>query len=316
VEATGVWTSRNAGTTAGLNGIRYCGGRWVATAQGEVATSVDGVNWQVSPAKKLTSNPVWYDAWFTGTRWLVAGSGSDCLFSSVDGVTWAPGPSLSYSEYVSFASDGTKILVFGMQGYVATSVDGGLTFAETQIPGAPQIWDAIYAGGKFVAVGNDQSGVGALYWSTNGSSWTKLPAPSPLAAVTYYNGLYVAVGAMGSVQTTNLSSWSAQTSGIDLNLWGIEYGEGLFVAVGNGGAIVSSEDGISWTRENQGGIANLAHIAYDGTTLLAVAANAGGPVLTRRELSTIHAIRTVDEDAKADSRIADQLTQLETQLAG
>jgi chromosomal replication initiator protein len=42
----------------------------------------------------------------------------------------------------------------------------------------------------------------------------------------------------------------------------------------------------------------------------------GGYFGGRDHTTVLHAIRTVDEDAKADSRIADQLTQLETQLAG
>ncbi len=42
----------------------------------------------------------------------------------------------------------------------------------------------------------------------------------------------------------------------------------------------------------------------------------GGYFGGRDHTTVLHAVRTVDEDIKADSRVADQLTRLETQLAG
>jgi uncharacterized delta-60 repeat protein len=47
-------------------------------------------------------------------------------------------------------------------------------------------------------------------------------------------------------------NWSAVTSPTDRNLWSVCYGGGQFVAVGEGGTILTSPDGLAWTRRNSG----------------------------------------------------------------
>jgi hypothetical protein len=48
-------------------------------------------------------------------------------------------------------------------------------------------------------------------------------------------------------------SWTARTSGTsNWLLFGVTYGNGLFVAVGDGGTILTSPDGVSWTARTSG----------------------------------------------------------------
>jgi hypothetical protein len=42
-------------------------------------------------------------------------------------------------------------------------------------------------------------------------------------------------------------SWTQQTSGTRDDLNGVAYGNGLFVAVGDFGTILTSPDGVNWT---------------------------------------------------------------------
>src|SRR5450759_4327117 len=70
-------------------------------------------------------------------------------------------------------------------------------------------------------------------------------------AVTYSNGLYVAVGESGLLITSpDGHSWTAPSSGNYLgtpnSLNAIAYGNGEFVAVGDHGWTVTSPDGIHW----------------------------------------------------------------------
>jgi hypothetical protein len=62
-----------------------------------------------------------------------------------------------------------------------------------------------------------------------------------LRAVTYGNGLFVAVGDSGVVITSSDGiTWTSRTSGVNNILYGITYGNGLFVAVGNSGVVITS----------------------------------------------------------------------------
>jgi hypothetical protein len=62
-----------------------------------------------------------------------------------------------------------------------------------------------------------------------------------LRGITYGNGLFVAVGSDGTILTSpDGINWMARTSGTSNGLIGVAYGNGLFVAVGEDGAILTS----------------------------------------------------------------------------
>ena len=65
------------------------------------------------------------------------------------------------------------------------------------------------------------------------------------------NGLFVAVGYAGSIVTSpDGVEWTAQTSGTSEHLNTVSFGADLFVAAGNKGTIVVSADGVFWTGVN------------------------------------------------------------------
>ena len=65
-------------------------------------------------------------------------------------------------------------------------------------------------------------------------------------------------------------SWTAQDSGLITNLLSVAYGQGGFVAVGEGGAIVKSVDAIVWKTQTSGVSADLTGVTYGGGGYLAV----------------------------------------------
>src|SRR5688572_11702440 len=70
-----------------------------------------------------------------------------------------------------------------------------------------------------------------------------LPQGNPLRSVAYGNGLYVAVGDLGTILTsTNGTNWSRQTSGTTSALRDCVYGAGTWVAVGDFGMVLTSLD--------------------------------------------------------------------------
>ena len=68
-------------------------------------------------------------------------------------------------------------------------------------------------------------------------------------SITYNNGLYIAVGVDGTLLTsTNTSTWSPVYPGTKNTLNYICYGNGYFVAVGASGTVVYSTDGSVWNK--------------------------------------------------------------------
>jgi len=69
-----------------------------------------------------------------------------------------------------------------------------------------------------------------------------LQSRKPLVAVTFAENRFVAVGEQGSILTSeNGETWVQQNSGITSDLSGVSQGDNQFVAVGQGGA--SRDDG-------------------------------------------------------------------------
>lgn len=97
--------------------------------------------------------------------------------------------------------------------------------------------------------GNGGGGVPGEDWTIRSSA-----ADNQWAAVTYGNGLFVAVAITGSgnrvMTSINGSDWTIRSSAADNQWYGVTYGNGLFVAVattGSGDRVMTSINGIDWT---------------------------------------------------------------------
>jgi len=84
--------------------------------------------------------------------------------------------------------------------------------------------------------------------------WTQATTPSfsttAIYGVTYGNGLYVAVGTGKIAYSTDAGVWTqAATPSFSTDvIRGVAYGSGLYVAVGNSGKIAYSTDADTWTQ--------------------------------------------------------------------
>ena len=105
----------------------------------------------------------------------------------------------------------------------------------------------------------------------------------PFLGLAFGRDLYVAVRDNGTILTTpdpDTSAWTLRESGTTASLVGIVHDDasGAFVAVGSGGTILSSTDGITWTQPTSGTTAGLNAVARgDG---LFVAVGESGAILT------------------------------------
>ena len=103
------------------------------------------------------------------------------------------------------------------------------------------------------------------------------PAPRPTAntlfGVTFANGLFVAVGANGTIlSSSNGMNWAARTpsAGYATTLRAVAAGGGQFVAVGENGSIVTSPNGTSWVERPQNSGYHFIDVAYGGGQFTAV----------------------------------------------
>jgi hypothetical protein len=112
--------------------------------------------------------------------------------------------------------------------------------------------DMVYASDTFVAVvPSDNILMGGILTSTDGYNWTMRDSGDHdnLNGIAYANGLLIAVGNNGTILTSdnNGKAWISRTSGTTVDLYQVAYGNGLFAVIGYGGTILISSDGINWT---------------------------------------------------------------------
>ena len=115
-----------------------------------------------------------------------------------------------------------------------------------------------YGEGRYVAVGTVYDAQAAGWQrgmavsSTDGSAWRRMILPqgmSALSAVSFGAGRFVAVGAGGKIYySTDGLSWREGTSGVSDDLNWVHFSGGVFVAVGNNGCILTSSDGATWVN--------------------------------------------------------------------
>jgi hypothetical protein len=115
---------------------------------------------------------------------------------------------------------------------------------------------------------------GILLSSPNGVAWQLEDSgtTNTLSAVTFANGLFIAAGDQGTVLTSNDGqSWIDRTSAATAqDLYGVGFGGGVYVAVGDKGAIITSPDGMIWTSRNSGISSQLLAVAYGNGQFIAV----------------------------------------------
>ncbi len=126
--------------------------------------------------------------------------------------------------------------------------------------------------------------------TSKGTSWTSRtnPVDNKLFAVTYGNGLFVAVSYDGTGNRVMTSpdgiNWTTRTSAADNGWNGITYGNGLFVVIAfdtSGNQVMTSPDGITWTLRTTPTPARAwTGITYGNGTFVAVSQTQTNRVMT------------------------------------
>jgi photosystem II stability/assembly factor-like uncharacterized protein len=133
------------------------------------------------------------------------------------------------------------------------------------------LYDVAFIPGKlsnhWVAVGRQ----GTILTSVDGKVWQPRDSGTEVnlrsvAAGGPKNPVVVAVGERGTItfSPNAANCWEKQDTGTDARarLLDVAYGNGLFVAVGDYGTILTSANGRQWQRQNSVGSGNLCNVAY------------------------------------------------------
>jgi len=112
---------------------------------------------------------------------------------------------------------------------------------------------------------------GSAYYLDNWQSCSKPNEYGSLSGVAYGNGTFVAVGSYGEILTSpDGVTWTRRDSGTEKDLSGVAYGVGTFIAVGSYGEILTSPDGLAWTERCSGTSSLLKEVSYGNDTFVAV----------------------------------------------
>lgn len=211
--------------------------------------------------------------------------------AAADSVTGFKWKQLSSSRFSKIAYDGQGL-------YVAVNSSDGKLYTSADLAN----WSALdisavstrpinaleYINGSFYAVTIGNYGTGAtILRSTNGTDWTGVDSADPSfsrSSIAYGNDRFVVPTnntAMYYFQSADGASWTRQpynTSGTS-SVFGVNYANGQFMAVGGAGTMMTSADGINWSPVvTAAGGPTLQAVASDGQGKY-VAVGSGGRIL-------------------------------------
>lgn len=183
-------------------------------------------------------------------------------YSADGGVTWnASTTSLATASYC--VEGDTDVILIGSISVTHKSTDGGVNFGApvtVNFAGGGYVYGLAfnYADNVVIAVGREITSNGnAISRSTNlGTSWTRVGAYG--TAGQYFRDVahgaaddFVAVGDSGKLYSSanNGVNWTSRTSSFGADdIFGVDYGGGVWIAVGDNGKIARSLDMETWTQ--------------------------------------------------------------------
>lgn len=118
--------------------------------------------------------------------------------------------------------------------------------------------------------------IAAATFPTHWTYLNPLPSPNTSWGLHSANGLWMVVGEGGLIATTPSapaadSVWTQQDSGTDRFLYDVTFGNNLWIAIADEGAILSSPDGVQWTeRPSDAGGAGLEAVNFGSNRWVAV----------------------------------------------
>jgi hypothetical protein len=235
-----------AGLVAVGSGLRldYASGTTQLVPTNVISTSRDGLVWQ--DIASLTDKTFYAVAANTSTITIVGESG--VIYYSTDGELFL-GLNEAIVNKVNDAND--RLSLTNTDGFTVgdairftasfSTIVAGTTYYVKDIINSRRLTISDTSGGSTKALTpyNVKSQILVYKYELN---------PKTLYDVIYANGIWVAVGESGTIQTSTTGlDWTTRTSGTTNNLNGITWTGTEFTVVGDNNTVITSSDGISWS---------------------------------------------------------------------
>ena len=280
------WTPIYGGTTNTLDDVCFGDGRFVAVgASGTIIYSTDGAVWnKASTNIFLTLTGVCYAGGALASYFVTSNTGT--ILTSVDAETWTtinPGVAESFN---SIAYYNNKLVAVGNNGTVITSTNGA-TWTQQSVPTGYNLSSVNYNNDRWVVTGSNST----VLYSLNGTNWFYSYTDTFRASANNGN-FWVFVGDGGNIWNINgvvsAIELVATTSPVALNLYDVIYSvtDNQYVAVGQTGTILTSNDGESLNQQTSGVTEDLNRIIYDSTNSLYLVVGNNGTILTSADAAS------------------------------
>jgi len=265
-----VSTDLNAWTTAdlrltGVEGVAFANGQFIAVGNNaRISVSPDGTAW-TAISNSVTFRRLYNVAFNAGLYVAVGARGTIVSSTTATDDSWVLEMSPTADRLEDVIHAGGLFLAVGERGTLVTSYDGDQWTEQTRGV-AEDLDDLAVTDNLAIAVGKN----GTILTSTDGRSWNLASLP-PLAnssdwhGVGFGDGKIVVVGDSTNVlvSTDNAASWHAHPYAASASyLKSVIYAQGLWIAVGIGGVIVTSLDATNWAQQSAPVPYDLNDIAY------------------------------------------------------
>ena len=250
---------------------------YVGGYKGQIGLSTDGVNWTWNTTIN-NDDFVIQNGMKVNDKYVMYGNLSS-IYTSDDLSTWH-NFSLRKNNFIESLSNiicPNTIFIVCDRYNIYTSKDA-ITWSKVYSQNQ-SLYNIYYMNTKYIVIGQYK-----LLISSNTNSWTSISIPYTFTSIAYGNGIYVGINNNGIYKSYDLINWIAikednknykciiygnnkfiigSNSGIDISLDGITwthynkyirsdiyYFNNLFISYGTNGYILTSPDGIEWTRRD------------------------------------------------------------------
>jgi len=279
------WQKIDVALAGYFQSVAWVGDSFVAVGDlGAVATSRDGASWveEEPPTSEHLHDVVW-----GGGRVLAVGNKGTALLRG-DGGTWESEQTGTSIPLFSAVWDGKRFVVAGgdlENGYIVLASPDGVQWQRLSDETTPAIRWLDWTGRSFIGTGR-----GEIYSSSDAVHWEPIPiqsapcynqfgtVPSSAASngrvtvVITQDALCDIAGTCTSQPLVSSDSITWQCGDPIHQAFSVAFNGTQFVAVGEGGSISSSFDGLTWAieRGRGGSSASLFGTAFSATTTVAV----------------------------------------------
>ncbi|MBR1734462.1 MAG: hypothetical protein IJ730_03295, partial [Alphaproteobacteria bacterium] len=262
------------------SGVGYCatGGSQGGSHsnQNTIARSSDGSSWKTSKHPYRCDCVIYNNK---TSQFCTYGYGGVCFYGGINDTSMkqenlAVGWSSQYAAIITSSyiiTAGTKWSSDGKNG-TKSKFHNTVNYKDNETKIDFVVFGMAYHD-NYISIVGHKNNTGKIGYSSNtGDSFSTISCPTTncLNAVAYGNGVWVAVGEGGTiVRSTSISSgWSTVSSGTSNTLYAVTYTGSHFVACGDGGKILYSSDGSSWTNASYGSYSYRGVCCKDGSTLM------------------------------------------------